>query len=88
MSEAQRLEGSVKTADWEKIDLADMLKHSIDAYRLVHTSRKINLHLPSGSCELRCAPDLIAQALDKLVDNAVSLSAGDCEIDVSLKRLA
>ena len=86
MSEAQRLEGSVKTADWETIDLADMLKHSIDAYRLVHSSRKINLHLPTESCELHCAPDLIAQALDKLVDNAVSLSAGDCEIDVSLKR--
>jgi dedicated sortase system histidine kinase len=86
MSEAQRLEGSVRTADWETIDLGDMLRHSIDAYRLVHASRTINLHLPPENCEVRCAPDLIAQALDKLVDNAVSLSAGDCEIDVSLRR--
>ncbi|MCP4046790.1 MAG: hypothetical protein GY732_12480, partial [Gammaproteobacteria bacterium] len=84
MSEAQRLEGSVKTADWEIIDLGEMLKHSVDAYRLVNTSRTINLNLPVENCEIRCAPDLIAQALDKLVDNAISLSPQDCEIDISL----
>ncbi len=31
-------------------------------------------------------PDLVAQALDKLVDNAISLSAEDCAIDISLRR--
>lgn len=84
MSEAQRLEGSVKTADWEIIDLGEMLKHSVDAYRLVNPSRTINLTLPVENCEIRCAPDLIAQALDKLVDNAISLSPQDCEINISL----
>jgi signal transduction histidine kinase len=86
MSEAQRLEGAVRTADWETIKLGEMLEHSIDAYRTVNPSRTINLKLPSGPCELRCAPDLIAQALDKLVDNAISLSAQDCEISISLRR--
>jgi len=86
MSEAQRLEGSVRTADWEIINLGEMLRHSVDAYRSIHSSRTINLDLPAENCELLCAPDLIAQALDKLVDNAISLSAGDCEIDISLKR--
>jgi signal transduction histidine kinase len=86
MSEAQRLEGSVKTADWANINLGQMLSHSVDAYRSVNASRTINLNLPGESCELRCAPDLIAQALDKLIDNAISLSAEDCEIDISLRR--
>ncbi len=86
MSEAQRLEGSVKTADWETIKLGEMLKHSVDAYRSVNSLRTINLNLPAEICELRCAPDLIAQALDKLVDNAIGLSAEDCEIDLSLRR--
>ncbi len=86
MSEAQRLEGSVKTADWARINLGQMLSHSVDAYRSVNTSRTINLNLPTESCELRCAPDLIAQALDKLVDNAISLSAEDCEINISLRH--
>ncbi len=86
MSEAQRLEGSVKTADWETINLGEMLKHSVDAYRSVNPSRPISLSLPAERCELRCAPDLLAQALDKLVDNAISLSAEDCEIGISLRR--
>lgn len=86
MSEAQRLEGAVRTADWETIDLGEMLRHSVDAYRSVNPSRTINLDLPADGCELRCAPDLIAQALDKLVDNAISLSAEDCEINISVRR--
>jgi signal transduction histidine kinase len=84
MSEAQRLEGSVKTADWEVIDLGVMLGHSADAYRSVNPRRTIELNLPSETCELLCAPDLIVQALDKLVDNALSLSTDDCEISISL----
>ena len=86
MSEAQRLEGSVRTADWEVINIGDMLGHSVDGYRSVHPSRTIKLVLPESSCELRCAPDLIAQAMDKLVDNAISLSAEDCELSISLRR--
>ena len=85
MSEAQRLEGSVKTAEWESIDSGEMLGHSVDGYRSVHPERTIVLELPDEPCELHCAPDLIAQALDKLVDNAIGLSAEDCEIRVSLK---
>ena len=85
MSEAQRLEGSVRTADWETINLGEMLAYSIDAYRAVNPSRTINLNLPADDLKLRCAPDLIAQALDKLVDNAISLSAPECEINISLR---
>jgi signal transduction histidine kinase len=86
MSEAQRLEGSVKTADWETINPGEMLGYSIDTYRAVNPSRTINLNLPADDFKLYCAPDLIAQALDKLVDNAISLSAPECEISVSLGR--
>jgi signal transduction histidine kinase len=35
---------------------------------------------------LLCAPDLLAQALDKLVDNAMSLSGMEDEISVILRR--
>jgi len=86
MSEAQRLEGAVKTADWDTVDLGEMLKHSVDAYRSVNPGRTIKLNLNAEKCELRCAPDLIAQALDKLVDNAIGLSAPDGVVDISLRR--
>lgn len=85
MSEAQRLEGAVKTADWEKINLGDMLGHLVDGYRSVHPSRSIKLNLPEDVCELRCAPELIAQALDKLVDNAITLSEESAVIVISLQ---
>lgn len=85
MSEAQRLEGSVKTADWETIDLGEMLGYCADAYRSVNPSRTIHLNLPVEKCEFLCAPELIAQALDKLVDNAISLSDESCEISITLK---
>ena len=88
MSEAQRLEGSVKTADWDTINLGHMLEHVVGAYRSVNPSRQINLQTPDDGCLLRCAPDLISQALDKLVDNAIGLSEVDCEITVSLEREA
>ena len=84
MSEAQRLEGAVRAADWETINLGEMLGHVIDGYRAVHPTRTIKLNVPASDCTLRCAPELVAQALDKLVDNAISLSAAECEIEISL----
>jgi signal transduction histidine kinase len=46
---------------------------------------------PSGShllgpLMLECAPDLLAQALDKLVDNAMSLSGPEDEVVIALRR--
>jgi len=86
MSEAQRLEGSVRSAEWETIDLAEMLKHCVAGYRAVHPSRSIELDLQNSQCQLRCAPELIAQALDKLVDNAIGLSGPDCVVTISLRQ--
>ncbi len=86
MSEAQRLEGSVRTAEWETIDLAQMLTHCVAGYRAVHPLRTIDLELPADGCHIHCAPELIAQALDKLVDNAIGLSAQDCGVTISLKQ--
>ena len=65
-----------------------MLIHCVEAYRGVHPTRTINLELPPDACNLRCAPELIAQALDKLVDNAITLSAADCALDISLSRVS
>jgi len=85
MSEAQRLEGSVKAADWDTINPGEMLGHLVDGYRAVHPARTIKLNVSAHGCSLRCAPELLAQALDKLVDNAISLTTADCVIEVSLR---
>jgi dedicated sortase system histidine kinase len=88
MSEANRLEAAVKAADWEEVDLGAVISHCVDAYRSVHAGRDIELQLPGTPCNWRCAPDLVAQALDKLVDNAVSMTTGEDRIEVILDREA
>jgi len=84
MSEASRLEAAVEVADWEEVDLAVVIGHCVEAYQSVHAGREINFEHPGTPCHLRCAPEMIAQALDKLVENAVSLTQAEDEITVSL----
>jgi len=36
---------------------------------------------------IKCAPDLLAQALDKLVDNAVSMSGEDDEVTITVQSV-
>lgn len=86
MSAAQRLEESVKTAEWDTVVLDELLQNVVAGYRGVYPDRQIELECDDGPCQLYCAPDLLAQALDKLVDNAVGLSPPDGRITISLSR--
>jgi signal transduction histidine kinase len=61
------------------------VNESVDAYRSIHAGRQLSAQVPGRPVLLDCAPDLLAQALDKLVDNAVSLSGEDDEVTVSLR---
>jgi signal transduction histidine kinase len=85
MSEASRLEAAVEAADWETVDLTSMVRACAEGYRAVHPDRTIALDLPDDPVPCRCAPDLLAQALDKLVDNAVSLTAPQERITLALQ---
>jgi two-component system sensor histidine kinase ChvG len=86
MSEASRLEAAIKASDWDELDLRDVIRDCVEAYRGVHAGRDIELTLPAQPCPLTCAPDLVAQALDKLVDNAVSLTGPNDFVRVSLEQ--
>jgi dedicated sortase system histidine kinase len=86
MSEASRLEAAMGAADWEIASLSDLVKHCCDGYGSVHEGRVLTTRIPAEPMRLFCAPDLLAQALDKLVDNAMSLSGLEDEISVILQR--
>ncbi|MDT8319545.1 MAG: ATP-binding protein [Xanthomonadales bacterium] len=86
MSEASRLETAIEAAEWEDVDLVELVRNCVDGYRSVHRARRLSTALPEGTLPLRCAPDLLAQALDKLVDNAISLSGEEDVITVDLIR--
>lgn len=85
MSEANRLEASVAGADWETVDLSEWLTGCAEAYRAAHAGRDIKVEVPAETVPCRCAPDLLTQALDKLVDNAVSLIGPDDRITLALE---
>jgi len=86
MSEASRLEASIRVAEWEEIDLRSLVRHCAEAYRSVHPGRRLETELPGEPATVTCAPELLAQALDKLVDNAVSLTGDQDVVSLALSR--
>ncbi len=84
MSEASRLEAAIDSADWETIDLNQWLHNCAEGYRSMHPQRRIETHLAGRAVSYSCAPELLAQALDKLVDNAISLSGADDVVSLAL----
>jgi len=85
MSEASRLEASIEGAEWSRVDLAAFVRGCTDGYRDLYTGRRLEVLLPEKPVSLQCAPDLLAQALDKLVDNAMSLSGAEDSVSVLLE---
>ncbi|MBT8054091.1 MAG: hypothetical protein HKO99_07400 [Xanthomonadales bacterium] len=85
MSEASRLEAAIGVAEWESVDLAQLVRRCAEGYRSVHPGRPLLTRVPDEPMSLECAPDLLAQALDKLVDNAMSLSGEEDEVTLALK---
>jgi signal transduction histidine kinase len=88
MSEASRLEASIGVAEWEEIDLLSLLSNCAEAYESLHADRKLQTEFPVGPAPLTCAPELLAQALDKLVDNAMSLSGVEDTVTLSFSKMA
>jgi len=88
MSEASRLESSISVAEWEEIDLRNLLSNCAEAYVSLHAERKLHTEFPAGPAPFTCAPELLAQALDKLVDNAMSLSGEEDTVTLSFSKTA
>ncbi len=77
MSESSRMERSILAAEPEDVDLRDVVRGCADAYRPLIGVRRLDCTLPDAPLYLHCAPELIAQALDKLLDNALSFTPPD-----------
>ena len=82
------MERAIAAAEPEDVDLRDMLQGCADAYRPLAGSRRFELDLPAEPLRMHCAPELIAQALDKLFDNALSFTPSDGWLRLGLRALA
>ncbi len=77
MSEASRMERAIASADSEDFDLRALVEGCAEGYRPLLAPRALKLMLPPHQLPFHGAPELIAQALDKLVDNARSFCPDD-----------
>jgi signal transduction histidine kinase len=85
MAEASRLEQSLRAVERERYDLAAVVRGCVEGYRLAYPQTGFALELPPGrKVEVEGAPDLAAQLLDKLVENAVDFSTGGAPVRVAL----
>jgi len=86
MTEASRLEQSLRTVERSRYDLTAVVRGCVEGYRIAYPQTAFALELPAGRLEVDGAPDLAAQLLDKLVENAVDFSPGAAPVRVALEQ--
>ncbi|MBM3353965.1 MAG: hypothetical protein FJY51_12010 [Betaproteobacteria bacterium] len=84
MSEASRLEQSLSTTTREKFDAVPVLRGSVEGYRLAYSPRVFELDLSANPVMVEGAPDLLAQMLDKLAENAADFATPGTPVRIAL----
>lgn len=87
MSEAGRVEQAIDAAERERFDLRALVADCAEGYRPLLAPREVRVELPQAPMPFDGAPDLIVQALDKLVDNARGFCPPDGWIAIELRSL-
>ncbi|TAL75205.1 MAG: HAMP domain-containing protein [Rhodanobacter sp.] len=87
MSESSRMERAIAAAEPEDVDLRDVVHGCGEAYRALAGGRRFDCVLPEAPLHLHCAPELVAQALDKLFDNALSFTPAAGWLRLSLRAV-
>jgi two-component system, OmpR family, sensor histidine kinase ChvG len=86
MTEASRLELSLRTAERERYDLVPVVRGCVEGYRIAYPQAAFALVVPAQRMEVEGSPDLAAQLLDKLVENAVDFSPRAEPIRIALEE--
>jgi len=86
MSEAAQLEPGLAATEREPFDLAAVVRGCVEGYRLANPGREILLREPGEPVPVLGSPDLMAQLLDKLVDNALGFARAGTPVRVELAR--
>jgi two-component system, OmpR family, sensor histidine kinase ChvG len=86
MSEATRLEEMMRRSDRETFDLNAVVSGCVEGYRVAYAPLALSYSGPGRPVHLTGVPDLIAQMLDKLVENAAEYAAAHTTVEVILEE--
>jgi len=83
MSEATRLEQTLQSEQPERFDLYQVVQGCIEGYRLAHPAIRFEFNAHEGIF-IKGVPDLMAQMLDKLINNAIDFHSAETPILMNL----
>jgi dedicated sortase system histidine kinase len=87
LTEAANLEEALRTETREEFDLVELASSYVEGYQQSNPKQRFELEIRNSPIHIRGTPDLIAQMLDKLADNAIDFSDADSPILVRLDKI-
>lgn len=84
MSEATRLEQSINNNEAEDFDIVPVLKGCIQGYEMTYESANLDLDIQLEQAPVKGSPEMFAQMLDKVINNAVEFKRSGSRINVRL----
>jgi two-component system sensor histidine kinase ChvG len=85
LSQASRVEQAINSAELESVDLTQLLGKVVAGYRSVAAAHNIECELPDAPVMITGNAELLAQGLDKLMDNARDFCPADGTIRFGLR---
>jgi two-component system, OmpR family, sensor histidine kinase ChvG len=85
LSEATRVEQSIEHTERVRFDISELVRNMALAYRHTFSEHRIEQEVLLESCHVVGSPDLIAQLLDKLMDNAADFTPAGAPITIRLE---
>jgi signal transduction histidine kinase len=86
LSEATRVEQIIEHTERVRFDLRELIQNMGQAYQQTFVQHRVETQLPAEPCLIEGSPDLIAQLLDKLMDNASDFTPKGGPISIALDR--
>jgi len=87
LTEAANLEEALRHEEQEKFDLVKLASSYVEGYQQSNPKQRFELEIRNSPIHIRGTPDLIAQMLDKLADNALDFARDDSPILVRLDKV-
>ncbi len=87
LMDVSRLDRGVVVIQPRRIDLAALVADTVEEFRLVAPSRKLDAQVPAESVQIEADPDRIRQVLANFLDNALKYTPPDAPVKVELEKL-